>query len=101
MKGGRSAAFTTLEPVVRHELDPVASARAYDASQLATEFQVVFQADQTEVIIGNPEPGSITLTDAEVADLIAFLHALSDPGLKSLSGTDIPESVPSGLPLAD
>lgn len=93
--------FTTLEAVVRHELDPVASARAYDPSQLSAEFQDVFRADQTEAILGNPDAESITLTDAEVADLVAFLNALTDPGLGALSTMDIPESVPSGLPLAD
>ncbi len=101
MKGEKSAAFTTLEVVVRREPDPAGSARAYGASQRSTEFEAVFQADQTEAIPGNPDAESIALTDAEVADLIAFLHALSNPALESLSATDIPESVPSGLPLAD
>ena len=75
MKGEKSAAFTTLEVVVRRELDPAGCARAYDASQRSTEFEAVFQADQTEAI---PGAESIALTNAEVADLIAFLHALSD-----------------------
>ncbi|MDX1530987.1 MAG: hypothetical protein R3362_05635, partial [Rhodothermales bacterium] len=40
------------------------------------------------------------LTDAEVADLLAFLHALTDPASVDLSPL-IPEAVPSGLPVQD
>jgi len=36
-----------------------------------------------------------------VADLVAFLEALTSPGPSDLPLTDTPASVPSGLPLAD
>jgi cytochrome c peroxidase len=42
----------------------------------------------------------LTLSDAEVDDLVAFLRSLTDPAARDLSGT-IPPSVPSGLPVAD
>jgi cytochrome c peroxidase len=39
-----------------------------------------------------------SLSDAEMADLMAFLGALTDPAARDLSSL-IPESVPSGLPV--
>jgi len=39
-------------------------------------------------------------TEAEVADLVAFLRALTDPASVDLMG-DIPSSVPSGLSLVE
>lgn len=41
-----------------------------------------------------------TLSDDQVADLIAFLGALTDPASRDLSHL-IPETVPSGLPVPD
>ena len=38
------------------------------------------------------------LTDAQVADLVAFLKSLTDPAARDLSGI-VPASVPSGLPV--
>ncbi len=40
------------------------------------------------------------LSDAQVADLIAFLHALTDPTSRELDHL-VPATVPSGLPVAD
>lgn len=94
-------AFTTLEAVVRHELNPLTSARAYNAAQLPAEFQAVLQANQIEAIIENANPDAVMLSDEQVADMVAFMHALSDPALASLGAMNTPESVPSGLPLAD
>jgi cytochrome c peroxidase len=39
-----------------------------------------------------------SLSDAEIADILAFLGALTDPAARHLSGL-IPDSVPSGLPV--
>ena len=40
------------------------------------------------------------LSDAQIADLLAFLHALTSPSAIDLS-SDIPASVPSGLPVRE
>ena len=40
------------------------------------------------------------MTDSEIASLVTFLEALTDPDSRDLSG-DIPERVASGLPLID
>ncbi len=42
----------------------------------------------------------VELSDAEVADLLAFLQSLTDPSHSALTEL-IPDSVPSGLPVAD
>ena len=42
----------------------------------------------------------IGLTEQEFEDLMAFMHALTDPKSINLIG-DVPDSVPSGLPVSD
>ncbi|MHC5110754.1 MAG: cytochrome-c peroxidase, partial [Planctomycetota bacterium] len=99
-----SGAFTSLEAVVRHELDPAGSAMAYDATQLPTIFADVYHADQMPAIVASVDSDDVTaisLTDDEVSDLLAFLESLTSPTLVNLARQDTPESVPSGLPLAD
>ncbi len=97
-------AFTDLEATVRHMLDPITAASAYDQTQLAPEFRALYHAEQTPAIVAaidSDELSAVTLTDEEVADLMAFLHALTSPSAASLPMVDIPDRVPSGLPLAD
>jgi cytochrome c peroxidase len=99
-----AGAFTTLEAAVRHCVDPVGSAQTYDPAQLASDMQAQYRADQTPAIIAAADPAeleSVALTDGEVADLVAFLESLSSPTLSVLGLRDVPERVPSGLPLAD
>ena len=43
---------------------------------------------------------AVSLTDGEVSDLLAFLESLTDPSSRDLEAL-VPESVPSGLPVAD
>ncbi len=97
-------AFTTLEAAVRHELDPQTSATNYDASQLPDEFAAVYRGNKTADIIAAADPvdtAAIDLSDSQVADIVSFLQALTSPSIATLSINDIPQSVPSGLPLAD
>lgn len=99
-----AGAFTTLEAAVRHCADPVRSARTYDPTQLAGDMQALYRADQTPAIIAAVDPAdlqAVALSDGEVADLVAFLESLSSPTLNVLGLRDVPERVPSGLPLAD
>jgi cytochrome c peroxidase len=54
-------------------------------------------------MLANLDPAVATpieLTDAELSDLLAFLESLTDPAATDLSA-DVPDSVPSGLPVAD
>lgn len=98
-------AFSTLEAAVRHCLDPATSAQNYDpAEHLPPELRALYRADQTTTILAAADADEIapvTLTAAEFEDLMAFLESLTSPGIGSLGIHDIPDSVPSGLPLAD
>jgi len=101
---GHSGAYATLEAVVRHHLDPVASLRAYDINEAVMPG---FDADDVRALSDPVEMDAIaaanvlrpmSLADSEVDDIIAFLHALTDP--QSIRGVlGIPNSVPSGLPI--
>lgn len=99
-----SGAFTSLEAVVRHELDPAGSALTYNPSQLTNDMANVYRADQTAEILEAADPDDIApihLTQAEVDDIVAFLLSMNSPQLPNLPAQDIPESVPSGLPVED
>lgn len=102
---GHAGAYRTLEAVVRHHLDPVASLYAYDRSQAvlpaldgADDWRVMDDPDELAAIAEANQLEPTALTDDEVADILAFLDALTDPA--ALDGRlGIPESVPSGLPV--
>ena len=98
-------AFTSLETAVRHQLDPVGSLTSYDASQLQARFTATVDTDVTrnaaraaalDPVMSVP----VILSDAELGDLMAFLHALTDPASLNLL-QEVPDSVPSGLPVRD
>ncbi len=98
-------AYTTLEGAVRHLLDPTTSLRHYDVSQLAPDMQSTFQGSETilAAILANLDPlvaAPKLLTDAEVNEILTFLESLTDPTEAALGG-DIPDEVPSGLPVRD
>ncbi|HVO26618.1 MAG TPA: cytochrome c peroxidase [Candidatus Margulisiibacteriota bacterium] len=98
-------AYTTLEGAVRHVLDPTTALRHYDVSQLAPDMQSTFQGDEQTLtaILANLDPLVATpqrLSDDEVNEILTFLEALTDPAAADLS-SDIPDSVPSGLPVRD
>jgi hypothetical protein len=43
---------------------------------------------------------TLTIQEAQVTEIVAFLQSLTDPSAKDLSSL-IPVSVPSGLPVGD
>jgi cytochrome c peroxidase len=102
---GHAGAYCSLEAVVRHHLDPVASLYAYDRSEAilpvldgANDWRVMDDRDELAAIAEANDLEPTALTDTDVADILAFLEALTDP--TSLEGRlGIPESVPSGLPI--
>lgn len=102
---GHNGAYATLEGIVRHHLDPVAARAAWarDEAKLPPaewlqEIDFVIQSDSREMArqaaVLDIEP--IALGEGAVADLVAFLEALTgETALKRPLGR--PESVPSGL----
>ncbi len=100
-----NGAYRDLESAVRHHLNPAASLRTYDPTQqLPAALHPTVQSNEaffTEMLLHldpllTPAP---TLNDAEVADLLEFLHALTDPTTQETLDTLMPATVPSGLPV--
>ena len=129
---GHDGAFESLEQVVRHHLDPIASLDSYRAQEaplvpldavleltatgsklsqswmsdnrrrgfLARDRWVQESPELRQRIADANELAPVALSEAEIADLIAFLGSLTDES--SMRTEDIvPERVPSGLPVTD
>jgi len=100
---GHSGAYSTLRGVIKHHLDPVAALKDYDISK--AKLPNLPDADDTWVLKRKDEIAAIAaantlkpgvLNDAEIDQLVSFMHALSDD--RSLrSGSGVPKTVPSGL----
>jgi cytochrome c peroxidase len=98
-------AYTSLANAVRHYIDPERSLAQYDATQLSAllagtvDLDPARQAARDDAISGIVRGGT-PLNPGEVADLVAFLLALSDDEAQEVSGAR-PAAVPSGLPVDD
>ena len=110
---GHDGAFNTLEGIVRHHLDSVKSMSTYDPTQLVLPSRPDLDAQDLIVFHDPTRSGPITasseikaavkgkvLTDKDIANLLEFLQALTDPNSLDLR-SNAPLSVPSGLPLSD
>jgi len=104
---GHNGAYATLEGIVRHHLDPLAALDAWrpedvdlpDVPRLAaTDFIVLQDRRERARLRRALDIAPVTLADAEIADLVAFLESLT--GATALTGRlGPPETVPSGLPV--
>ncbi|MBU1227051.1 MAG: cytochrome-c peroxidase [Actinobacteria bacterium] len=96
--------YDDLEDVVRHSLDPTAALISYDPAGLSPEVAAVtletFDGVRGAILtyLERRPIDPITLTDAQVDLIMAFLESLTDPAAADLMHT-IPDSVPSGLPI--
>jgi cytochrome c peroxidase len=104
---GHNGAYPTLAAMIRHHANPADSAAAWtpdmanlpDVPWLAVA-DFAIREDMAEMArqaaVNDLRP--ISLSDADVTDLVAFLHALTgETALKRPMGR--PETVPSGLPV--
>ncbi|MGJ8623330.1 MAG: cytochrome-c peroxidase [Yoonia sp.] len=102
---GHNGAYPTLESMIRHHSDPQGSragwtpamARLPAAPWLAAgDFAI--QQDRAEMARQSTKSDlrPVTVSDAEIADLVAFLHALTGEGAETRP-LGRPASVPSGL----
>ena len=108
---GHNGAFNSLEAVVRHHLDPLESLMNYDPTQIVMPPRPDLDA-QDLIAYNNPditegiadaieiEPPKHPLSEQNIADLLDFLHALTDPSAGDLRAL-VPTRVPSGLPMAE
>jgi cytochrome c peroxidase len=107
---GHSGAYDTLEAVLLHHLDPVASLYDYDPSQLRMPSRADLDSKDLlamsdpgvlmAIAEANELPPNSGLSRREMKQLTDFLHALTDPAMLDLR-IDVPRSVPSGLTLAE
>lgn len=107
---GHDGAYDTLEAVVRHHLNPVSSLKNYEHMQArlaarndlsAVDFVAHQDIQRRDAIAAANELSSIELSDLEVSDLLEYLTVgLTDASCVDLR-SDVPQSVPSGLPIAD
>jgi len=106
---GHAGAYDSLEAVVRHHLSPVDSLFNYDISQVRMpsradldeqDFEVMNDGWRVEQIVQRNELASVDLSEEEFAELMSFLHTLTDSSSLDQRHT-VPSSVPSGLTLAE
>ncbi len=99
---GHSGAYPSLEDVVRHHLDPVASLYAYQMDMAvlpqlegAIDDRIQTSLADLEAIVAANELAPRPLSDDAVDAILAFLHALED----RTERLGVPDHVPSGLPV--
>lgn len=106
---GHAGAYDSLEAVVRHHLSPVNSLFNYDFSQVRMpsradldeqDFEVMNDSWRVEQIAQRNELASVDLSEKEFAQLMSFLHALTDNTFLD-DRRNVPNSVPSGMTLAE
>jgi cytochrome c peroxidase len=103
---GHNGAYADLEAMVRHHLDPIRALTQYDRAQArlpeaeveADDWAAMDDMEEVIRIAEATEIMPVSLTDAEIAQLLAFLGALTDPQART-GRLGPPESVPSGLPM--
>lgn len=104
---GHAGAYPSLERTIRHHSDPADGLKTYDPGLVwlpdlpgADDFRTMNDAEAVSDIAVANEFSGATLSDADIADLVAFLRSLTDRrGIVGRLG--VPETVPSGLPVPD
>jgi cytochrome c peroxidase len=99
-----NGAYADLEAVIAHHLDPAAALAAYDPVQQlppALQNEVHLTSALIERMLAQLDPAlgdGRSLSADEMAALLAFLEALTDPAAGNM-GDLVPLEVPSGLPV--
>ncbi|MDH3254503.1 MAG: cytochrome-c peroxidase [Acidobacteriota bacterium] len=106
---GHDGAYNTLRAVVEHHFDPLQALADYDISQASLpardDLDAVDSVAHADVARRSAIAEACELERKHVSvaatdDILAFLHALTDPTSLDLR-RDVPARVPSGLPLAE
>jgi cytochrome c peroxidase len=97
-----NGAFTTLDEVVNHYRNKAASTNGFTGQNMVQAADLAGTLLPTQGVLQNPSqlflnvPGN--LTPQQVADIVAFLSALTDPAAVNRMN-EVPTAVPSGLPV--
>ena len=99
-----NGSIPTLEAAIRHHLDPVASLHAYPGEHLPASLRATLRTDAAlldDIAANVADTAPLRpLSDDEIAALVAFLEALSNPAELTRHPEDaLPATVPSGLPI--
>jgi len=102
---GHAGAHSDLAAFLRHHADPVAGLDGYAPQAVLPDLPAtkpdwtIMESDPLRAeIAGAVNRPPLALTGTEVADLVAFLEALTDEG--AIAGRlGVPDTVPSGLPV--
>lgn len=106
---GHDGAYDDLELVVRHHLDSTTALYNYNPEQTmlpsradldAIDFILQNDPARLKAIADASEIKPMKLSDKKIKRIVAFLHTLTDTSCIDLR-RNIPEIVPSGLPVAD
>jgi len=106
---GHDGAFDTLRGVIEHHLDSVDSLYNYSFEQAVmpsrADLDLIDQYVMSDPVLVEDiakasELPPVRLSSSEIDQLIAFLHALTDPAALDLRRA-VPKALPSGLPLHD
>ncbi len=99
---GHAGQFTELEDFVRHYLDPESSLLNWDSSQIDPLLQPTI-LPTNDAVLRHVSPiitEQADFRENRVDEMMDFMAALTDPSSQQLLDT-IPETVPSGLPVAE
>lgn len=109
-----AGAYTTLENMVRHMLNPAAAVASYDYSQLNPTIQAEHMLTNTQFALEQLEANrsnnvadvhrNVTFIEDDITDLVEFLKTLTDPCVKDRACLapwipDASDSNPDGLRL--
>jgi cytochrome c peroxidase len=104
---GHNGAYPTLAGIVLHHADPTAGFADWRPEMAAlpeapwlSAIDFVIREDRAEMarVAGRVDVAPVALSDGDVADLVAFLHALTG-GASRYGRLGAPDAVPSGLPV--
>ncbi len=104
---GHAGTYRDLEAYLRQHIAPGSALASYDIANAILPAMDVGKPDMApgpeaanyEAIAKAVKVPAVTLDDAEIAALMAFLKALEDPLAVAGGRMGVPESVPSGLPV--
>ena len=99
---GHAGAYSDLRAFVSAHLDPKAALSAYDRAQAVlptlevADWRIIDDPVEVQAISDAVAIAPVTLTEAEIDELLAFLKSLSD-SVAIAGRLGVPKTVPSGL----